>query len=49
LHLACIFVGLAFSFQLLGAEDLPDGLFHGSLGMFCGAFLSIAVSSLFIC
>ena len=35
LHLAGSLVGLAFSFQLLVAEDLSGGFFHGSLGLLC--------------
>jgi len=35
LHLASSLVGLALSFQLLVAEDLPGGFFHGSLGLLC--------------
>ena len=35
LHLTGSLVGLAFSFQLLVAEDLSGGFFHGSLGLLC--------------
>ncbi len=35
LHLAGSLVGLAFSFQLLVAQDLSGGFFHGSLGLLC--------------
>jgi hypothetical protein len=38
LHLACSLVGLAFSFQLLVAEDLPGGFFDSSLGLLCRTF-----------
>jgi hypothetical protein len=43
LHLACSLVGLALSFQLLVAEDLPSRFFHGSLGLFCRTFDSIFI------
>jgi len=43
LHLACGLFGLAFSFQLLVAEDLPGSFFHGALGLFCRTFDSIFV------
>jgi hypothetical protein len=33
LHLAGSLFGLAFSFQLLVAEDLPCGFFHRSFGL----------------
>jgi hypothetical protein len=35
--------------SFLSPKTFPTVSFHGSLGLFCGAFLSIAVSSLFIC
>jgi hypothetical protein len=43
LHLAGSPVGLAGGFQFLIAKDLPDGLFHGSFGLLCGAFDSIFI------
>jgi len=43
LHLASNLVGLALSFQLLVAQDLPGGFFHGSLGLLCGTFDSILI------
>jgi len=43
LHLAGGLVGLTFGFQFLIAKDLPDGLFHGSFGLLCGAFDSIFI------
>src|ERR1700687_346046 len=43
LHLACSLVGLAFSFQLLVAEDLPGGFFDSSLGLHCRTFDSIFI------
>jgi hypothetical protein len=53
LHFAGSLVGLASSFQLLVAEDLPCGLFHRSLGLLCRAFDSIFVLPypryLFVC
>ena len=36
-------VGFAFSFQLLVAEDLPDGFLHGSFGLLCRALDSIFI------
>ena len=45
LHLACSLVGLAFSFQLLVAEDLPGGFFDSSLGLLCRTFDSIFIQS----
>jgi hypothetical protein len=38
LNLARNLVGLAVSFQLLVAEDLPGGFFHGTIGPLCGTF-----------
>jgi len=43
LHLAGSLVGLAFSFQLLVAEDLSGGFFHDSLGLLCRTLDSIFV------
>jgi hypothetical protein len=43
LHLASNLVGLAFSFQLLVAEDLSGGFFHGSLGLLRRTFDSIFI------
>src|ERR1700719_2297329 len=43
LHLAGSLVDLAFSFQLLVAEDLSGGFFHGSLGLLCRTLDSIFV------
>src|SRR4029077_18286588 len=43
LYLACSLVGLAFSFQLLVAEDLPGGFFDGSHGPLCRTFDSIFI------
>ena len=41
LHFADGLVGLAFSFQLLVAEDLPGGFFYGALGLLCRTVDSI--------
>src|ERR1700726_3791177 len=43
LHLAGSLVGLAFSFQLLVAEDLPCGFFHRSFGLLCRTSNSILI------
>src|ERR1700727_3038912 len=43
LHFAGSLVGLAFGFQLLVAEDLPGGFFHGSLGLLGRAFYAIFI------
>src|ERR1043166_2644116 len=51
LHLASSLVGLAFSFQLLIAEDLAGGFLYGSLNLLCRTFDSIlihVVCSLFV-
>src|ERR1043166_4234120 len=51
LHLASSLVGLAFSFQLLIAEDLAGGFLYGSLDLLCRTFDSIlihVVCSLFV-
>jgi hypothetical protein len=49
LHLADGFLGLAFRFQLLIAEDLPGGFFDGSLGLLGRAFDSILIHGQFSC
>ena len=46
LHLAGGLVGIAFSFQLLVAEDLSGGFFHGSLGLLCRTLDSIFVHTM---
>jgi hypothetical protein len=38
LKLARNLVGLAFSFQLLVAENLPGSFFHSTLGLLCRTF-----------
>ena len=43
LNLARNLVGLPFSFQLLVAENLPGGFFHGTLGLLCRTFDPIFV------
>ena len=49
LHLADGFLGLAFRFQLLIAEDLAGDFFHGSLGLLCRSFDSILIHGQLSC
>ena len=48
LHFAGSLVGLAFSFQLLVAEDLPRGLFHRSLGLLCPLIRSLSIADILV-
>ena len=47
LHLAGLF-GLAFSFQLLVAEDLPCGFFHRSFGLLCPLIRSLSIADILV-
>ena len=48
LPLAGRLVGLAFSFQLLVAEDLPCGFFHRSFGLLCPLIRSLSIADILV-
>jgi hypothetical protein len=48
LHLAGSLFGLAFSFQLLVAEDLPCGFFHRSFGLLCPLIRSLSIADILV-
>ena len=47
LHLAGSLFGLAFSFQLLVAEDLPC-FFHRSFGLLCPLIRSLSIADILV-
>jgi hypothetical protein len=48
LHLAGSLFGLAFSFELLVAEDLPCDFFHRSFGLLCPLIRSLSIADILV-
>jgi len=48
LHLAGSLFGLAFSFQLLVAEDLPCDFFHRSFDLLCPLIRSLSIADILV-